>query len=751
MNNLTDRILKLLKSETYRPLKQHEIAKALNIKPGKRNQFRRELKSLEAGGVIQRQRGNRLIPASGTDEGQRIGELRVASKGHGYITVAGEEPQDYFVDPENRGHALHGDRVAFVEIPVRRRGRPRRDQLPEARITEVIERGMTEVVGLLMKLPAYAYVLPDDTKVPENVTVREYAEGLDQVPAYHKVVVKLDPYSKEQTQLTGTLIEDLGDEKEPGVDIASIARRKGFKASHETATSQAAALIQPLQNMDPRERHDLREQLIFTIDPSDAKDFDDAVSLEPLKDGGWRLGVHIADVSHYVTPGTPVDEEAYLRGNSVYLVDRVLPMLPAHLTTNVCSLVPSEDRLTHTADIVLDADLNIRSAQTYPSIIHSKARLDYGQVQQFLMHDKTENIQPPVQRALRDMHQVASRLRQRRMENGSVDLSLPEVKCLLDNQGHTRRIIKRTEHESYHLIEEFMLLANQVVAGIILDSGSPGIYRVHPDPDQDQWKRMTAELNELGVPGKVLNRRDINRVARETRNQPIEYAAGLAILRNFKQAVYTNTCSQHFGLAFERYTHFTSPIRRYPDLIVHRVLKAVERKETAPFTADQLADIARHCSDTERAAMEAERESLDLKRIEYYMEQYRKGNNGPYKAIISAVLPIGLIAELLDSQQRGLIHFSSLGHDRYVVNSSKTRATGRRDGRHFAIGMQVEVQIIRVDERQNQVDFKLLSGGNQKAASKDETSGPSTRGRRTGRTRGLTEKKNRGRKKKRKH
>ncbi|MDD2236223.1 MAG: VacB/RNase II family 3'-5' exoribonuclease [Kiritimatiellae bacterium] len=701
--DIRTQILALMKSPRYAPLKRHELFNALKLDAKERTPFRKELKRLETERIVTCLRKNRFALAVQPETS--AGRLRVHPDGYGLIYAGEEEDPRFYVMPEALANALSGDIVDYTPVA----GRKRRVRgglfLPPAAIRGILERPRSEVVGLLLKLPSYEYIIPDDKHLTANVKVRGYAPEINQVAPHHKVVVLLDPPDPGASENAGMVIEDLGHEDEPGVDILSIARRKGFRASHTAETTAAAERVVPLQEHG-HARRDLRDRLIFTIDPADAKDYDDAVSLEET-DAGFRLGVHIADVANYVAMGDPVDTEALLRGNSVYLVDRTIPMLPAHLTANICSLLPQVDRLTHTVDMLLDADGGLLHVETYPSIIHSKARLNYGEVQELIDRGTSDSIPPELHPTLFAMQRFSAVLRRLRMKEGSVGLTLPEVKCTLNERGETVQIGLRKEVEAYQLIEEFMLQANRAVAGLLVEAETPCIYRVHPAPDQDQWKRMGAELNALGIAKTPRSRAEINAIGVETSGTDIAYAAGTAILRNFKQALYAPTCDHHFGLAFDRYTHFTSPIRRYADLVVHRVLKAHEEGRSNPYTAEALVDVARQCSTCERAAMEAERESVDLKRVEYYMDLYRRNQRGPWHGIISAILPIGLIVELTDTLQRGLVHFSSLARHRLIVNKTNTVAATRDRELVFTIGDPVEVELIRVDEQRRQVDFKL--------------------------------------------
>ena len=473
----------------------------------------------------------------------------------------------------------------------------------------------------------------------------------------------------------------------------------------DKATAEAEHLSPALSEADLAGRRDLRELVTFTIDPEDAKDHDDAVSLSRTPDGLWLLGVHIADVPHFVRRGSRIDQEAFQRGNSVYLVDRAIPMLPRHLTTEICSLQPWVDRLTHTVNVLVDDDGHVHRSETFLSVIRSSARLNYDQVQSLFDNRSDHGIATPVQHVLADMRLLAAALRRKRMAEGSIDLTMPEVKCVLDARGKPIRIFKRGASEAYHLIEEFMLVANCVVARLLHKARMPALYRIHEPPDDAQWLKMQADLRALGLRVSPHSKDSVNKVAREAAGSPREYTVHLAILRNLKRAVYSSKMLEHFGLSFPCYTHFTSPIRRYPDLAVHRILLAVEAGREPPYDAQEARRIAEHSSETERNADQAEQESIDIKRVEFYREKMARRDLGPFDGVVVSIIPKGLIVELGDTLQQGLLPFSSMLDDIYVMSPERNRATGRRRRKTWTLGDRVTVSLARVDTARRRVDF----------------------------------------------
>ena len=703
--SLESRLYQFLTRDDYRPLKQHEIAAALGV--SERRDLRHALRALEREGKIVQVRKNRWLPTP-KDNSQCTGRLRVNAGRFGFVTP--DEPgfDDLYISEEGLHTALDGDRV-LVRIsrsraPDHRGTRSVAVGRPIGRIARVLERGRTSLVGLLCQTAWYWYVVPDNPRFIHSVRVREFESGHG--TENHKVRIQLDEWHDAAQPLSGVVVEDLGPADAPGVDILSIIRDHSIDIDFpEEVLNESSQCPEVPASSSLAEREDLRGEMTLTVDPADAKDFDDAVSLEKCADGGYRLGVHIADVSHYVLPGSPTDREAFLRGNSVYLVDRTIPMLPPRLTTEVCSLHAGRDRLTHSVEVLFDAAGGVKTARTFSSVIRSRARLNYEQVQRVLDGAGDPDVPQPVGETLLAMRALASLLRRRRMDEGSIELVMPEIRCILNEDGIPVELQKRGASEAYHLIEEFMLAANRVVAGILAESETPAIYRIHPPPDNRQWGQMQLDLAALNIRTKSRTRESLNEIAGRTAGTPAGHVAHLAILRNMKRAMYSSTLSEHFGLAFSCYTHFTSPIRRYPDLVIHRMLASVERRAPSPVTHTDAARIAEHCSRMERNAADAEEESVNVKRIEYYGRLFEEKERGPFEAIIVSFIPKGLIIELTDTYQKGLVPFRLMGDDHYVLDRNGTEARGRRHRRTWRIGQLVKVMLARVDSGRQLVDF----------------------------------------------
>ena len=705
-------VLEFMQHADYLPMKQHELAQSLKIDPMLKRELRKALRDLESEGKIIKLRKNRWGLPEASD--QITGRIRVHAHGFAFVTPEASDHEDIFIPEERMGVALDGDKV-FVSLIsqefIKRKRRRKKQQAhegPVGQVISVIERARISLTGLLKRTPYYWYVVPDNPRILKNIRIRMDEDGADTYQEDHKVNVRLDEWKSPEQELSGVILEDLGIYDRPGIDIDCLIRDFQYDTNFPEAVLKDAEKASPTPPEEEiARRRDLRSITCVTIDPVDARDFDDAVSLERKDDSHWLLGVHIADVAHYVRPGSAVDKEAAHRGTSVYLVDRVITMLPRRLTTDICSLQPESDRLTHSVMMELDEEGEIIKVETFPSVIRSSARLNYQQVQTLIEKKEGHGIPESLHDMLNTMHELAKRLRKKRVSEGSIDIVMPEVRCILDHDGIPDSFSLRTETEAYHLIEEFMLLANQSVAIRLAEAMHTALYRIHDEPDAEQWERMGAELSALGVEDMPIDRKGLNAVARAYASSPQSYAVNLSILRNMKRAMYFAQRREHFGLAFEYYTHFTSPIRRYPDLIVHRLLNVVEQQAKSRYTPDQLVEISMHCSDTEDKADQAERESLEVKRIAYYHRLLLAGKTGPFEGVIVSMNPKGMIVELSQSLQRGLVAFSSFHDDFYVLDKTGTTARGQRRKKGWTVGDRVQVCLSRVDKARRWIDLYI--------------------------------------------
>ncbi len=702
-------LLQFMATANYHPMKQHELAHALHVdSKGQRSAFRHELYEMEDAGKIVRLRKNRWsLPDIGN---QIVGTLKFMAKGSAFFIPEQTGEPDIYIAEKNTGTAFPDDKVSIEvfhsEYAARQRERRgQSDTRAEGRVVKVLERAYGQMVGLLKHTPYYSYVIPDAPGFKHDVRI----DNTKDIPENHKVLVKLDEWIDPYKPLTGSILEDLGSMNKPGVDVDSLLCDAGITEEFPADVVQEANNLSGEITAEQLEgRRDLRNATIFTIDPETAKDYDDAVSLEPHPEGGWLLGVHIADVSAFVQPGTLIDKEAYRRGNSIYLVDRAVMMLPRELTTKVCSLNPQNDHLTHSVELHLSPEGEILGYESFASVIHSKARLTYTQVQQFINGASDHGIPEIVVQRLENLCPLARKIRALRVANGSVEINTPEIEIKLNDQGKVEKMMPRSESkEAYQLVEECMLLANRAVAEILIASEKPSIYRVHDEPDEEQWASMGMELQALGIPKLPQTRQEINEAVKLAAGTAVEYTANLAILRNFKRAEYSSTQIGHFGLAFDDYTHFTSPIRRYPDLLVHRMLKALETGQEFPVSGERIEEISKHCNETEKKADGLERQSIEKKRMDYYSEIMNSSLTATFKGYVVSIKGKGMIVELPDSLQRGMVTFASITSDWLEVNDNMTQAKTRGGKVRYTIGDEVKVALAKVDTARGFVDFVM--------------------------------------------
>ena len=700
-------ILKFMTGPSYRPMKQHELARALHIgSKGQRADFRQDLYALEGSGKIQRLRKNRWgLPEAGN---QTVGVVKMLPAGGAIFLPEKEGESELYISERNTGVALPNDKVAVEifhsEYAAQRRERRGQTELrAEGRVTKVLERATTQTVGLLKHTQYHSYIIPDGTGFKNDVHV----ENAKKIPENHKVLVELNDWIDPFKPLTGSILKDLGEQSAPGVDVDSLLADAGIiEAFPQKVIDEANQLSGEVTPDRMKGRRDLRDAVTFTIDPETAKDYDDAVSLEPHPDGGWTLGVHIADVSTYVQPGSLIDKEAFRRGNSIYLVDRAIMMLPKELTTKVCSLNPENDHLSHTVEIHLNDEGEMLGYTSFPSVIHSKARLTYTQVQQYIDGKADHAIPEIALQRLGNLCPLVKKIRASRVANGSVEINTPEIEIKLNARGKIVKMMPRSESkDAYQLIEDCMLLANRAVAETLINAENAAIYRVHDEPDEEQWAAMGMELQALGIAALPQTRQEINQAVKLAEGTPVEYTANLAILRNFKRAEYSSTQIGHFGLAFDDYTHFTSPIRRYPDLLVHRLLKAVELGKPLSISSDRIEEISMHCNGTERKADELERKSTETKRMEYYSDLLNAPQRKTFKGYIVSIKGKGMIVELPDSLQRGMVTFSSITSDWLVANENLTQVKTRGGKVKYTIGDSVKIALAKVDTARGFVDF----------------------------------------------
>ena len=725
--NIREQILGLLRRKDYRPLNKIDIARKLGLTGTERVALRKSLRELERAGEIARIRKNRYVLPAEAD--LVTGKLSIHQAGYGFLTSEMSGQPDIFIAAENTGTAMHGDRVVARMSPDEPSGRIKGRR--EGRVIRILERAHDTIVGTLQRSRNFYYVVPDDPRIVHDVYVGQVSNSPQDesavadlpLAAYKlapqvgdKVVVRLEAWESRHVNPEGEIIEALGPASAPGIDMLSIIRKYHLPTEFpRDVLDQAKGIPETVDARQFERREDLRGEFIVTIDPDDARDFDDAIHVEKIG-SGWRLGVHIADVAAYVEPDSPLDREARRRGNSVYLPDRVIPMLPERLSNGVCSLNPGVDRLAHSAFIHFDKHGNVKSARFARSVIRSAHRLTYKQAYAILTAAPGDQLGERLHLAW----ELAALLRQRRFEHGALDLDFPEVKVWVDKDGHPAKLERVENDKSHQLVEEFMLAANEAVARELKKRAVPTIYRIHENPDPEKL----AEFREfvLGFNysvGDVTHRAELQRLLAAIRGKPEEQALKVGLLKSLKRARYSPQPLGHYGLAKANYLHFTSPIRRYADLVVHRALgrdTAGTRGRSArsagahrhPDMAE-IASIAEHISVTERTAADAEVDAVQMKKLEFFQRQLDAHNPQIFRASIVDVRNYGLMVELPDALIAGLIHVSSLTDDFYLFEPARRQLIGRRSRKRFSVGGELSVFVARVDLFKRQVDFAIVT------------------------------------------
>ena len=707
---IRDKILGLLREPDYRPRDRDEIAQALGAKGRDRVQVRQTLRELEHAGEIVRIRKNRYVLPSEAD--LVAGKLSIHQAGFGFLVPEKSGEADIFVAAENTGTAMNGDRV-IVRIsrdvsPRGNKGRAARPgQRAEGRVIRILERARDTIVGTLQQSKNFYYVVPDDPRIVHNVYVQIPPPGkLPKMPARgDKVVVRLEEWQSRHVNPEGEIVEVLGAADAPGIDMLSIIRKYNLPTEFPgKVVDEANQIPTSVEQRMLGDRKDLRGDFIVTIDPDDARDFDDAINVERLDNGSWKLGVHIADVSAYVPSNSALDREARRRGNSVYLPDRVIPMLPERLSNGVCSLKPGVDRLTFSVFIEFDKNGRPKIANFARSVIRSAKRLTYKEAYAILQSKPDGELS----RRLHTAWELASLLRRKRFEHGSLDLDFPEVKVYVDDNGKPVRLEQVENDESHQLIEEFMLAANEAVARELRHRSMPTIYRVHEDPDPEKLGEYREFILSFGYKvGDLSNRKEVQRFLASVRGKPEEQALKIGLLKSLKRARYAAQPLGHYGLAKSNYLHFTSPIRRYADLVVHRTLAELNSSRRSKIDVGQLESLAAHMSDTERNAADAEIESVRLKKLQFFQQQLDQRNPQVFRAAIVDVRNYGLVIELPEAVVTGLVHVSALTDDFYHFDPVQRRLVGRRSNRRYAVGDQIQVFVARVDIFKQQIDFAI--------------------------------------------
>jgi len=697
---LRQRIVKLL---GQRPLDKLEIAKALNFPTRHQAGIADLLRAMEIDGEVARIRKDRYVIPRDAD--LFTGTIQFHASGAAHVLNEKVGQPDLYISGENTFTAMHGDRVVArvnVERPGRRPDRSGKPARQEGQVIRILERANETIVGTLQKSQNFFYVAADDPRFIHNLYVPAPQAPLA-ANIGDKVVARLDAWASRHVNPEGHIIEVLGPADQPGVDMLSIIRKHRLPGPFpDGVIREAEALIPGVDDRELPRREDLRMRKIITIDPDDAKDFDDAIEVERIPQG-WRVGIHIADVSHYVRPKSPLDVEAHSRGNSVYLADRVIPMLPEALSNGICSLRPDEDHLTFSVFADIDRKGKVLSSRFAKTVIRSAARFTYKQAFALLQKPPTDELTGKLHTAW----ELSSVLRKNRFAHGSLELDFPEVKVWLDAKGKPVRLEKIENDISHQLVEELMLLANELVARELTRNRQPSVYRVHEKPDPDKLAEFRETAMSLGIRcGDLSNRPELQRLLASARGKPQEYAVKVGLLKSLKRARYAPEPLGHFGLNKGDYTHFTSPIRRYADLIVHRALEHRLGLTKKGPDSSALNAVCEHISITERIAGDAEKDSTKLKKLEFFQIQAARRGSNIFTARIMDVRNYGFFVELPDCLTSGLVHVSSLDGDFYILDAPRGRLVGRKSRKTYQVGAEIDVVVAKVDILKQQIDFK---------------------------------------------
>jgi ribonuclease R len=744
-------ILEILKQPDYIPLSIERLAEKMAIPEKQFTAFKREVTQHMRQGTLVKLKKNRICLPRDAD--LLTGIVKFRQSGSAMLipdaVEGGDPPQPYHVDAEDTGVAMHGDRVVGRIHRDRRRFRQRQQgsraqrDLETVRVIRILERRNATLTGTLKRSRTSHYIIPSDPRIIQDILVPDPRDSaLRPKPKVDdKVIVRLHPWEQRHLNPEGDIIQVLGKSHTPMAEYEALLHQYNLKPDFPDAVlKEVSAFADHVTSADIDDREDFRGVYTMTIDPQDAKDFDDALSIEAAGDDLWTISIHIADVGHYVRPSSALDREARKRGNSTYLVGTVIPMLPHALSNGLCSLVENEDRLTKSVILSVTTDGTIQSARFANSVIRSNKRLTYEQAYAFMMDDPVEQIvarpDPPahqtgstgrslkdvdaaelqrIRKDLRQLWSIASKLRKRRVRNGSLELNVAESKIYVDEQGYADKIVKIEQDESHQLVEEFMLAANESVARALNERNLAAIHRVHDGPDPEKLDEFSDYIESFGISaGDLSHRRQLNAVLGKIAAHPQAHILRIAFLRSLKQAGYRATPDGHFGLAKKHYAHFTSPIRRYADLVVHRIFARFlvpkgTRSTRKLYKPAELAEIAQQLSLTEQNSTEAERESVKIKLMEFFERELDKSPKTAFPAVIMDVRNHGMFVELTDSMAYGLVHISTLRDDLYKLHPSQTALVGRKQRTRYNVGDTIMVEVARVDRFKRQIDFAVAA------------------------------------------
>lgn len=695
-------VLDLIKDDAYKPMKIKEIATMLQVKADDREILEEVLNQLiKEGKILKTKKGKYVLPERVM---MIVGKFIANPKGFGFVEIEGEN-EDLFIPGKYVNGAFHGDQVAVRLLKGAEAGKRR-----EAEVVEILSRGKSEIIGTYQRSRNFGFVIADNKKISKDIFIPKSGE-LGAVNG-DKVVVKITSYGDDDKKPEGEIIEIIGNITDPETDILAIVRDLDIPTVFsDEVKKQAEEVPQEVSEVEIKNRLDLRALQTVTIDGEDAKDLDDAITIEK-KEGYYTLGVHIADVTHYVTENSPLDKEALKRGTSVYLVDRVIPMLPRKLSNGICSLNQGEDRLALSCIMDIGPKGNVLSFKTAETVIHVDRRMTYTNVKKIL-EDHDEAVTAEYSDFLdmfKNMEDLAGILRKKRKERGSIDFDFPEAKVIMDEKGVPIDIKPYERNVATKIIEEFMLLANETIAESFFWQQIPFVYRTHEEPDPEKIRNLAAFIYNFGyhIKGKdQIHPKELQKLLIDIEGKGEEIIISRLTLRSMKKAMYTISNDGHYGLATKYYCHFTSPIRRYPDLQIHRIIKDAINGRITPERTEHyekiLLGVAKQSSENERRAEEAERETEKLKKVEYMQE--RIGNE--YEGVISSVTSFGLFIELPNTIE-GLVHVTSMTDDYYNFDKDHYCYIGERTGKIYRIGDVVKILVVDADKTQRTIDFELV-------------------------------------------
>lgn len=701
---IREKIVECMNSKDYRPMDKNELAKIFGIDKKGRKVFWTILEELEKEGQIIRLNDEKYTIVD--DEVFIYGTLEGNNKGFGFVVPEEKDRADIFIPIDNLNGAMHGDKV-LANI-VKASTESRRE---EGEIVKILERKNLKIVGTYQESRNFGFVVPDEDKINYDIFIPKAFKG--KAKNNQKVVVEIDRWPRRDRNPEGKIVEILGFMWEKGTDILSVIRQYDLPEEFpDKVQAYVSDIYQGVPKKDIEHRRDLRDLKTVTIDGFDAKDLDDAISIKKLEDGSYDLGVHIADVSHYVPENSILDEEALSRGNSVYLLDRVIPMLPKELSNGICSLNPGEDRLCLSVLMNISSSGEVLKHEIVESVINSDRRLVYDDVSDFLEHDSEEAKKKldGVLEELTYMKELAKILYGRRERRGSIDFDFPETTIILDDEGVPVEIRKEERRISNRIIEEFMLVCNETVSEQFYWAEIPFLYRIHEEPSQERIEEFSRILFNFGytLKGKEdIHPKELQMLTKKIKGKKEETLISTLLLRSLKKAEYSDVSRIHFGLAADYYSHFTAPIRRYPDLVIHRIIKEFinGRINSSKISSleKKLPDIAKHTSMTERRAEEAEREVEDMKKAQYMVPYIGEEFDG----IISSLTRFGIFVEL-DNTIEGLIHFTRMTDDYYEFDEKNYYVIGEKTKKTYRLGDKVRIKVLDADVMKRAVDFVFV-------------------------------------------